>query len=68
MTIQSRVFLGGGLTSFLAQVPIDATGRPAVPGLMIAVVALAVLPVLVRLQETAPRARRRRPVTVDRAR
>jgi len=46
--------LFGGLTPFLAQVLIDATGWSVAPGAMIAVVALAVLPVLLRLPETAP--------------
>ena len=47
--------LFGGLTPFLAQLLIDATGWPLVPGAMIAVVAVVVLPVLLRLPETAPR-------------
>ena len=46
--------LFGGLTPFLAQLLINATGWPLVPGAMIAAVALLVLPVLVRLPETAP--------------
>jgi MHS family proline/betaine transporter-like MFS transporter len=47
--------LFGGLTPFLAHALIEATGWPAAPGAMIAVVAVFVLPVLLRLPETAPR-------------
>ena len=45
----------GGLTPWTAQVMVARTGWPAVPGLMIAMVAVAVLPVLLTLPETAPR-------------
>jgi MHS family proline/betaine transporter-like MFS transporter len=45
----------GGLTPYAAQVLMERTGEPAVPGIMIAVVALAVLPVFLTLPETAPR-------------
>ena len=45
----------GGLTPYVAQVLLERTGEPAVPGIMIAVVALAVLPVFLTLRETAPR-------------
>ncbi len=51
-TLATAVF--GGFTPFLAQLLIEATGWPAVPGAMIAIVALAVLPVFLRLPETAP--------------
>lgn len=44
----------GGLTPYVAQRLLDATGEPTVPGIMIAVVALAVLPVFLTLRETAP--------------
>jgi MFS transporter, MHS family, proline/betaine transporter len=44
----------GGLTPYLAQLLIDRTGWAPVPGLMIAAVALGVLPVLLRMRETAP--------------
>jgi MHS family proline/betaine transporter-like MFS transporter len=44
----------GGLTPYLAQVLIARTGWPIVPGAMIAVVALAVIPILLRLPETRP--------------
>jgi len=52
-TVATAVF--GGLTPFLAQVLIDTTGWSMAPGALIAVVALGVLPVLLRLPETAPR-------------
>jgi len=45
----------GGLTPYVAQRLLERTGEPAVPGIMIAVVALAVLPVFLTLRETAPR-------------
>jgi MHS family proline/betaine transporter-like MFS transporter len=47
--------LFGGLTPFLAQVLVERTGWALAPGAMIAVVGVAVLPVLLRLPETAPR-------------
>jgi MHS family proline/betaine transporter-like MFS transporter len=34
---------------------VERTGAPEVPGIMIAVVAVAVLPVFVVMRETAPR-------------
>lgn len=52
-TVATAVF--GGLTPFLAQVLIDLTGWAMAPGALIAIVALGVLPVLLRLPETAPR-------------
>ncbi len=55
-TMATAVF--GGLTPYVAQVLMGRTGSPLVPGIMIAVVALCVLPVLVMLPETAPRRRR----------
>lgn len=48
--------LFGGMTPFLAEWLVQATGWTAAPGAMIAVVALAVLPVLRQMPETAPRA------------
>jgi MHS family proline/betaine transporter-like MFS transporter len=42
----------GGLTPFLAQVLIGRTGLPIVPGIMIAAVALCVLPVFFAMPET----------------
>jgi MHS family proline/betaine transporter-like MFS transporter len=47
----------GGLTPYVAQRLVETTGSPAMPGLMIAVVAVAALPVLALMRETAPRAR-----------
>ncbi|MCL6684432.1 MFS transporter [Sphingomonas alba] len=44
----------GGLTPYVAQLLLERTGNHAVPGIMIAVVALAVLPVFLTLSETAP--------------
>jgi MHS family proline/betaine transporter-like MFS transporter len=46
--------LFGGLTPYASQALVDATGWALVPGALVAVVALAVLPVLRRLPETAP--------------
>jgi MHS family proline/betaine transporter-like MFS transporter len=51
-TIATAVF--GGLTPLVAQFLIEATGWKAVPGALIAIVALAVFPVFLRLPETAP--------------
>ena len=47
--------LFGGLTPWLAQVLTDGTGSTAAPGVMIALVALSVLPVLLALPETKDR-------------
>lgn len=44
----------GGLTPLLSQLLIDRTGWPLVPGAMIAVVAVCVLPVVLALPETRP--------------
>ncbi|MEQ7874635.1 MFS transporter [Sphingomonas sp. ASV193] len=44
----------GGLTPWLAHWLTERTGNPAIPGVMIAAVALAVLPLFWRLRETAP--------------
>jgi len=44
----------GGLAPYVAQLLLDRFGWPPIPGLMIAIVALAVLPVLVTSPETAP--------------
>lgn len=51
-TLATAVF--GGLTPWLAQVLMNKTHWPMVPGAMIAVVALGVLPVLLLAPETAP--------------
>ncbi|EJU10846.1 major facilitator superfamily protein [Sphingomonas sp. LH128] len=47
--------LFGGLTPWLAQLLTERTALSSVPGVMIAVVAICVLPVLLRLPETRPR-------------
>jgi MHS family proline/betaine transporter-like MFS transporter len=44
----------GGLTPWVAQVLVERTGWSAVPGVMIAAVAIAVLPVFATMRETAP--------------
>jgi MFS transporter, MHS family, proline/betaine transporter len=44
----------GGLTPYLAQLLVARTGWAPVPGLIIAAVAVGVLPVLLRMRETAP--------------
>ena len=44
----------GGLTPYVAQRLVDATGSPLMPGIMIAVVAVAALPVFALMRETAP--------------
>lgn len=54
-TMATAVF--GGLTPWLAQALLGASGNPAVPGWMIAAVALAVLPVFLAMPETRPQAK-----------
>ncbi len=44
----------GGLTPWLAQRLVADTGQASMPGIMIAAVAIAVLPVFLTLKETAP--------------
>jgi MFS transporter, MHS family, proline/betaine transporter len=44
----------GGLTPWLAQILVEHTGWPVMPGVMIAVVGVCVLPVFLRLPETRP--------------
>lgn len=44
----------GGLTPWLAQLLVKGTGWAAMPGLMIAVVGIAVLPILVAMPESRP--------------
>ncbi|HEY6816487.1 MAG TPA: MFS transporter [Croceibacterium sp.] len=51
-TVATAVF--GGLTPYVAQRLVEATGMPQMPGVMIALVALAVLPVFALMRETAP--------------
>jgi MHS family proline/betaine transporter-like MFS transporter len=57
-TMATAVF--GGLTPFAAQLLVEQTGWATAPGIMIAVVALCVLPVMLLMAETAPSARRDR--------
>ena len=52
-TMATAVF--GGLTPLAAQWLVERTGWATAPGIMIAVVALCVLPVMLMLRETAPR-------------
>jgi MHS family proline/betaine transporter-like MFS transporter len=47
----------GGLTPYLSQLLLHRTGWAPAPGLMIAIVAIAVLPVFLTMSETAPRRR-----------
>lgn len=54
-TVSTAIF--GGLTPYVAQRLSAASGWPSAPGLMIAVVAVCVLPVLWRLPETRPERR-----------
>ena len=44
----------GGLTPWLAQLLVERTGWPVMPGVMIAVVGLGVLPVFLGMKETRP--------------
>jgi MFS transporter, MHS family, proline/betaine transporter len=44
----------GGFAPYVAQIVTERTSAPVVPGAMIAIVALAVLPVLWRMRETRP--------------
>jgi len=49
----------GGLTPYLAQILTERTGLAIIPGILIAVVALGVLPIMLALPETAPGKARR---------
>jgi MHS family proline/betaine transporter-like MFS transporter len=49
--------LFGGVTPWLAQLLVERSGWPAMPGVMIAIVGLCVLPVLMTMKETAVRVR-----------
>jgi len=51
-TMATAVF--GGLTPYVAQLVLQRTGWSIAPGAMIALVALAVLPVFLTMRETAP--------------
>jgi len=50
----SATAIFGGLTPYIAQILTGRTGLAMIPGAMIAVVALCILPVFLRLPETAP--------------
>lgn len=52
-TMATAIF--GGLTPYVAQLVVERTGWTSAPGLMIAIVAIAVLPVMLLLRETAPK-------------
>lgn len=56
-TVATAIF--GGLTPFVAELLIARTGWPLVPGAMIALVGLLVLPILLTMPETAFAARNR---------
>jgi MHS family proline/betaine transporter-like MFS transporter len=51
-TVATAIF--GGVTPYLAQILMQATGSAMMPGVMIAVVALCILPILLAMPETAP--------------
>lgn len=53
VTVATALF--GGLTPFVAELLVQQTGWNAVPGAMIALVALAVMPVFLTMPETNPR-------------
>jgi MHS family proline/betaine transporter-like MFS transporter len=53
--------LFGGLTPYAAQLLVETTRWSTAPGIMIAVVGLAVLPIMLALRETAPRTSSGRP-------
>jgi MFS transporter, MHS family, proline/betaine transporter len=55
-TFATAIF--GGLTPYVAQLLLDRTGWPSAPGAMIGLVALAVLPLFLTMDETAPRGNR----------
>lgn len=53
VTAATAVF--GGLAPLVAQTLTESTGNPLVPGWMMAIVAIAVVPVVLTMRETAPR-------------
>ena len=57
-TMATAIF--GGLTPYAAQLLVERTGWATAPGIMIALVAIAVLPVFLTIGETAPTAIRSR--------
>jgi MHS family proline/betaine transporter-like MFS transporter len=50
----SATAIFGGLTPYIAQILTEQTGLAMIPGAMIAVVALCILPIVLTLPETAP--------------
>src|SRR5207302_3806950 len=52
-TIATAIF--GGLTPYVAQLLVERWHWASAPGVMIALVAIAVLPVMLTMRETAPR-------------
>lgn len=54
-TMATAIF--GGVTPWAAQLLVERSGWTMAPGAMIAIVAVCVLPVFVRMRETAPRVR-----------
>lgn len=54
-TTATAVF--GGLTPYVAQLLVERTGWALAPGAMIAAVGLGVLPVMIAMRETAPKAK-----------
>jgi len=57
-TMATAIF--GGLTPYAAQLLVERTGWATAPGIMIAVVAIAVLPIFLTIRETAPSVTRTR--------
>jgi len=57
-TMATAIF--GGLTPYGAQLLVERSGWPTAPGVMIAVVAAVVLPVMLLMRETAPNVTRSR--------
>lgn len=53
--VTSATAIFGGLAPYVAQLLLERTGWSAMPGVMIAIVAFAVLPVILKMPETAPR-------------
>ena len=65
MTVATAIF--GGLTPFLAELFVRLTGWTALPGAMIAAVALAVLPVFLTMPETRPSLAAKGAAAIERA-
>ncbi len=57
--VTSATAIFGGFTPYLAQLLMDETHSSLVPGIMIAVVACCVIPVMLAMPETAPKVRSR---------